>query len=305
MIAEQTMQLACGMTPEDLVREVRHLPSAPRVLPRLKMLLSDCNSSMYEIIELIRLDLGIAARVLQVANSAYYSKGARCFTVDEAVNRVGYDQVYDLVSHAVASQVLVRPLAVYGMEADELWKRSVACALAAETIALHCGQDRNVAYTNGLLHCVGMVAIDEWAIRNSPGLYLRSTGFPREASENERAVFGFTQADAGAALLRHWDFPREMSEPVRWQYAPRASAGQAKMACLLNVAKWIRTSVCDGARNAPPVPEVSQLNLLFLNPSILRGMIRLVEARMSEIRSLLDVKDATDDVRQRFPVGGW
>jgi HD-like signal output (HDOD) protein len=303
MIAEQTMQLACGITPEDLVREVRHLPSAPRVLPRLKMLLSDCNSSMYEIIELIRLDLGIAARVLQVANSAYYSKGARCFTVDEAVNRVGYDQVYDLVSHAVASQVLVRPLAVYGMEADELWKRSVACALAAETIALHCGQDRNVAYTNGLLHCVGMVAIDEWAIRNSPGLYLRSTGFPREASENERAVFGFTQADAGAALLRHWDFPREMSEPVRWQYAPRASAGQAKMACLLNVAKWLRTSVCDGAHNAPVYPEVSQLNMLFLNPSILRGMAGLVTMRLAEISSLLDVKADRGDSRHLFPVG--
>jgi HD-like signal output (HDOD) protein len=305
MIADHSMQLTCGLTPEDLVREVRHLPSAPRVLPRLKMLLTDGNSSMHVIVELIRLDLGIAARVLQVANSAYYSKGARCFTVDEAVNRVGYDQVFELVSHAVASQVLVRPLAVYGMEADELWKRSVACALAAETIALHTGQDRNVAYTNGLLHGVGMVAIDEWALRNSPSLFLKSAGFPREASESERAVFGFTQAEAGAALLRHWDFPREMSEPVRWQYAPRASAGQAKMACLLNVAKWIRTWVCDGAHNAPVVPEISQLNMLYLNPSILRGMIRLVELRMTEIRSLLDVKDATEEVRVRFPVGSW
>jgi len=302
MTVDPTMQQIAGVTPEDLVREVRHLPSAPRVLPRLKTLLSDCNSSMLEIVDLIRLDLGIAARVLQVANSAYYSKGARCFTVDEAVNRVGYDQVYELVSHAVASQVLVRPLAVYGLEADELWKRSVACALAAETIALHCGQDRNVAYTNGLLHSVGMVAIEEWASRNQPTLFLRSTGFPREASESERAAFGFTQAEAGAALLCHWDFPREMSEPVRWQYAPRASAGQAKMACLLNVAKWLRTSACDGAANAPAYPEVSQLNMLFLNPSILRGMAGLVAMRMAEISSLLEVKNPKDDSKHPFPV---
>jgi HD-like signal output (HDOD) protein len=258
---------------------------------------------MDTIVELIRLDLGIAARVLQVANSAYYSKGARCFTVDEAVNRVGYDQVFELVSYAVASQVLVRPLAVYAMEADELWKRSVACALAAETIALHTGLDRSVAYTNGLLHGVGMVAINEWAMRKSPFLTLKTVGFPREASESERAVFGFTQADAGAALLRHWDFPREMSEPVRWQYAPRASAGQAKMACLLNVAKWLRTAVCDGERNTPDLPEVSQLNMLFLNPSILKGMVKSVDQRMAEISTLLDVKDPGADVRLHFPVG--
>ena len=91
----------CGtLTPEDLVREVKHLPSAPKVLPRLKQLLCDGNSAMHEIVAFIRLDPGIAARVLQVGNSAYFSKGVRCFTVEEAVNRVGYDQVYELVNYA-------------------------------------------------------------------------------------------------------------------------------------------------------------------------------------------------------------
>src|SRR3954466_12027381 len=117
------------VTPDDLVRELTHLPSAPKVLPRLKQLLTDGNSAMHEIVALVRLDPGIAARVLQTANSAYFSKGVRCVTVDEAVHRVGYDQVYELVSYAVASQVLVRPLEVYGIEADVLWKMSVAGAL--------------------------------------------------------------------------------------------------------------------------------------------------------------------------------
>ena len=57
----------------------------------------------------------IAARVLQMGNSAYYSGGNVCFTVGEAVNRIGYNQIYELVSYAVASQVLVRPLAAYAL----------------------------------------------------------------------------------------------------------------------------------------------------------------------------------------------
>jgi HD-like signal output (HDOD) protein len=236
-----------------------------------------------------------------VANSAYYSKGTRCFTVDEAVNRVGYDQVYDLVAYAVASQVLVRPLAAYSLEADELWMQSVACALAAELLALHSGQDRNVAYTNGLLHSIGMVAIDEWANRNARTLSLKFAGFPREASESERAFFGFTQADAGAALLRNWDFPREMTEPVRWQYAPRASAGYAKMACLLHAAKWLRTAVCHREDPAPPLPDAAHLQALSLSPGLLRGMARQVEMRLGEIKSLLDVDGGRRAERFRFP----
>jgi len=223
MIAEAHVSSRPALTPEDIVCEVKHLPSAPKVLPRLKQLLCDGNSAMHEIVALVRLDPGIAARVLQVANSAYFSKGVRCVTVEEAVNRVGYDQIYELVSYAVASQVLVRPLGIYGIEADELWTMSVACALGAEALAEHTHQDRNVAYTIGLLHCVGMVALDEWSLRSGRPLAFHSSGFPRESIEAERAVLGFTQAETGAALLRHWEFPVTISEPVRWQYTPRSS----------------------------------------------------------------------------------
>ena len=154
-----------------MVRELEHLPTAPRVLPRLKQLLSDGNTAMHEVVEMVRFDPGIAARVLQFGNSAYFSSGLRCYTVEEAVNRVGYDQIYELVATAVASQVLVRPLDTYGMEADDLWENSIACALASESLAGRLGADRNIAYTIGLLHCIGMVAIDDWAMRHQPDLH--------------------------------------------------------------------------------------------------------------------------------------
>lgn len=291
------------LTPDDVVREVKHLPSAPKVLPRLKQLLGDANSAMHDIVLLIRLDPGIAARVLQVANSAYFSKGSRCITVEEAVHRIGYHQVYELVAYAVASQVLVRPLVAYNLEADELWKQSVVCALAAETLAVRTGQDRNIAYTTGLLHSVGMVAIDEWAQRHAPSLTFTSAGFPREAIENERAVLGFTQAEAGAALLRHWEFPRSMSEPVRWQYSPRASASHAQMASLLYAAKWLRTAVCSGTKARTPLPDAAQLQPLSLNPTLLQGLVFEVDQLLTDVSSLLDVEDksAGNHDRHRFP----
>jgi HD-like signal output (HDOD) protein len=302
MIADLAMPAGQVLTPEDIVREVKHLPSAPKVLPRLKLLLCDGNSAMHEIVALVRLDPGIAARVLQVANSAYFAKGVRCFTVDEAVNRVGYDQVYELVAYAVASQVLVRPLDVYGIDADDLWKMSVAGALSAEVLADRTEQDRNVGYTVGLLHCVGMVAINEWALRNARSLVLPPGAFPREASEGERAALGFTQAETGGALLRHWGFPGSIVEPVRWQYAPRASASQARMATLLHAAKWIRNTVC-GCR--PPLPEPAQLQLLKLAPSVLPVLADEVAARLADVSSLLDRAAGGVPERQKFPAQNW
>lgn len=303
MIAAPAGSPIAVFTPDDIVRDLKHLPSAPKVLPRLKQLLGDTNSSMNEIVSLIRLDPGIAARVLQVGNSAYYSKGVRCFTVDEAVNRVGYDQVYELVSYAVASQVLVRPLEVYGLDADELWKQSVACALAAETLAARTGQDRDVAYTVGLLHCLGMVAIDDWALRHRPQLRLARGMFPREAIEAERAALGFTQADTGSALLRHWEFPHSMCEPVRWQYAPRACAAHTRMACLLHCAKWLRSVVCqNGDGERPPIPAEAAMQLVPLRAGDLAGLATEIGERLDEVSSLLDVSAPLVRSGSRFPV---
>ena len=306
MTAELPLPDCSLLTPDDIVREVKHLPSAPKVLPRLKELLCDGNSAMHEIVAFIRLDPGIAVRVLQMANSAYFSKGVRCLTVEEAVNRVGYDQVYELVSYAVASQVLVRPLEVYGIEADDLWKMSVSCALSAEALAALTGQDRSVAYTIGLLHCVGMVAIDEWALRNRRGLVLRTAGYPREAVESERAELGFTQAEAGEALLKHWEFPATISEPVRWQYAPRASAGQMRMSCLLHAAKWLRTAVCaPSGVPRPPLPVESQLQPLGLTLTALGEIANEIAVRLTEVSTLLEVKTGVAVDRPQFPAQSW
>lgn len=288
-----------ALTVDDLVRGLEHLPSAPRVLPRLKSLLRDGNSSMHEVVDLVRLDPGIAARVLQFGNSTYFSRGLRCYTVDEAVTRVGYDQIYELVATAVASQVLVRPLETYGLEADDLWHQSIACALAAEALAERTRADRSVAYTIGLLHSIGMVAIDDWALRNSPGLRFASRGLPLEYCEAERSALGFHQAETGAALLRLWEFPSVMAEPVRWQYLPNGTAVHYQFSALLHVAKWIRSAVLNPAVRPPSVAHL--LGRMGLTPAQLEGLAGQVAVRLREIRQQLDVVETGTTLR--FPGG--
>ncbi len=290
-----------ALTLDEMVRELEHLPAAPRVLPRLKQLLSDGNTAMSEVVEMVRLDPGIAARVLQFGNSAYFSHGLRCYTVEEAVNRVGYDQIYELVATAVASQVLVRPLASYGMEADDLWENSIACALASEALASRLGADRNIAYTIGLLHSIGMVAIDDWAMRHQPDLHISSKGLPLETCEGERVALGFHHAEVGATLLRLWAFPQVMSEPVRWQYLPNGTAIHFQFASLLHTAKWLRSTVLHPAV-AQPRPHAALLSKLNLTNSQLDKLVGDVATRFKAINVQLMIKE-DPSIALRFPGG--
>jgi len=120
-------------------------------------------------------------------------------------------------------------------------------------------------------------------------------------------VLGFTQADTGAALLTHWEFPSTMSEPVRLQYTPRVSASHAKLASLLYAAKWIRSAVCAPTiASRPALPDAVLLQPLGLNPSALPGLAGDVTRRLAEVSSLLDA-GATKQMgeRHRFPAQTW
>lgn len=288
---------------DELVRRLEFLPSAPRVLPKLKQLLSDGNSATHHVVELILLDPGISARVLQFGNSAYFSQGVRCYTVEEAVGRVGYDQIYELVSTAVASQVLERPLLAYGLEADALWQRSVACAVAAELLADHLNVDRKIAYTIGLLHSIGMIAIDDWLSIHRPGLRLVSEGMPLEYCTAEREAVGFHQAETGAALLRLWDFPQVMSEPVRWQYLPKGTAAYFRFAALLHVAKAIGAQVLDPAPSCPHWSGNTSTLLQHLGIPVnhIKTLAKAVDDRLRAINQQLLVEESR--VLMQFPAG--
>jgi HD-like signal output (HDOD) protein len=159
-----------------------------------------------------------------------------------------------------------------------------------------------VAYTVGLLHKIGMVAIDEWALRNDSDLRLTCLGFPEEAKVAEQAALGFTQADVGASLLRYWEFPHSMCEPVQWQYSPRSSAAHIRMACLLHCAKWLSSQVCESGDAHPVRLSESIMQMVPLRTAELPLLLTELKFRLKEVSSLLEINgNASPRVSSRFP----
>ncbi len=269
---------------DNIVQALRAPPCAPKIIPLLKRHLTDPNAPIPQIVELIRLDPGVSARVLQAANSVLFKRGERCHSIELAVNRIGFDHIFDIVASAVAEQVVVRPLEAYALEADEFWHRSVACGIAAEKLAEQRDEDVDVAYALGLLHGVGMMAIDQWAQRNAPRLGFLGRGFPRDYTESERALLGFTQAEVGAAVLRSWEFPPEMAEPVRWQYAPTDGGTHRRLNCLLYAARWVAARACAAPGAKIPDPDARLLAPIRLQLAGLAQAWASVREHMEQVQ---------------------
>lgn len=250
-------------TPELLVAGLGVLPPTAQILARLQGLLANPNSDLGDISALLRLDAAMTTRVIKISNSTWFNRGSPCHTIEESVNRIGFREVFQVVSIAVSSALVAQPLTAYGRGAITIWRESVACALAGELIAESLGEDTSASFMNGLLHAIGRQAINRFAV--SAGKTLADGGFPRDHSGAEFVLLGYTQADVGACMLKKWNFTAENIQPVRHQYEPlEAPEPYDRLAVILYAARLLSTVAC-GQEVPESAGEVEILETLRLS----------------------------------------
>jgi HD-like signal output (HDOD) protein len=223
--------IATPIPREMLLHVVKTLPAAPRIMSQLGHLLLDPNSDMGEITELLRRDTALTARIIRISNSAFYNPGQPYGSLDEALARVGYMEVYRLVGLAAVSQMSDHELPLYGVSGAQLRENSLLTALVMEVLASMVGVDTKLAYTAGLLRSVGKIALDRITRNGSySGRYSRDHG---RLGDWETQFIGMNNCEAAAVILKEWRFPQTTISGIRDHYL--SATGASPLAQLLNL----------------------------------------------------------------------
>lgn len=225
--------IATPVPREMLLHVAKALPAAPRILAELGHLLLDPNTDMGEVTALLRRDTALTARIIRISNSAFYNAGQPYASLEEALARVGYIEVYRLTGFAAVSQTVDRPLGLYAVTGAQVRENSLLTALVAEILGPRVGIDARLAYTAGLLRSIGKIALD--------GL-TRSMSFigfyPGPAAGSlaqwENGLVGMNNCDAAAIILKEWRFPAETIAGIRNHYL--LGNDNPPLALLLNIA---------------------------------------------------------------------
>ncbi len=228
-----------GTTPlisrDRLVKVAESLPGAPKVLSELEDLLRDPNNDIDQVTPLLRPDIALTARIIRIANGAFYTRGEPVGALEEALARVGFSEVFRLISLAGMLQLADVPLRYYPVSSKKTRENSLFSALMMEELAPDVGIDPRTAYTTGLLRGVGRIVLDVAAQRD-----LRISHVPPLPADGlvewELGLFGMTSYDAGAHVLRAWRFPADVFVAVRDQLLHHLAVDPLPNAKLLHVA---------------------------------------------------------------------
>lgn len=238
---------AGGVKLSDLARAIRTVPVAPEVLPKLQSKLQDLDTDSSDLAALIKLDAGLASSVLRMSNSVYYARASEVTSLDEAVSLIGYQETMRIVTRCSFSTVMKNSLEQYGLQGDHLWRQAVLTAFSMEVLCATVEADSSIGYIAGLLHAVGMVAIND---------YLNRRGNPPQAiparsnadfAEWERQTIGYHHGQVGGALMRGWQLPAIVASAAERQFEADVADDEPIVHCLLPLAitlahRVIRTS---------------------------------------------------------------
>lgn len=267
---------------------LRDLPPTPAVLPRLMAILTDPNSDSAEVLELVCLDPGLSAAIVKASRSAFY--GARGLAVEnlgDAVDTLGFKEIYRIVSLYLISETAHEPLLLYGLSPEMFWRKSVACALAMEMLCGELGAPGATGYTIGLLHSLGEVFVNRLACaRTTSPQQLVAFANPQPIPEQELLAAGITQAQAAAAAMRRWRFPENIVEPIEYQFTPHEAPIQTQMALRLRLGKWLTHLVLGDENTARAVNPDFHFAITMPGNSFVR-MVEDLRLRVADAASAL------------------
>ena len=204
---------------DDLVSEVAELTTLPTVAMQVAELAGDDQFSSDQLSRTISGEPALTAKLIRLANSAYYGYSREIATVRDAVVLLGFRAVR---SAALASCVIdMLPHRATTLDPSRFWRFSVTVAALAEILAQAEHRHVEEAFTAGVLHNIGRLALDQHRPRDLMTTIRFAEQEDISIADAEREVLGFTDAELGAALAERWNFPDQLVDTVaRHQLSP-------------------------------------------------------------------------------------
>jgi HD-like signal output (HDOD) protein len=209
------------------------LPPFPQVAIRVLQLANNENVQLHQLCDLISSDPAFASEVLTVANSVLYSPRYPSSSILQAIAVLGANTLQGMCITVGVRAYLGKSMSQPAMRG--LWRHNLACAIIAQRLAAAGFLDKDTAYTSGIMHDIGRIALAVIQPKEYANLLGRHHGAPGSILEGERLLFGWDHCETGKQLIVDWKLPSELDEIVSEHHEARRTDGAWGMAELVKI----------------------------------------------------------------------
>lgn len=250
---------------KSLIDQPGKLPTIPRVAQQLIASFSSEDVSVHDIASQLTADPALSAKLLRLANSAYFHVSRTIGTVESALQMLGFVMVRNLV---LGNSVAAAFKNTKGIDLPQFWRYNLYTACAARWLAQRVEINGDMAFTLGLMHGIGQLQMHAVMPQESELLDKQLNVLAVGRAELEKRTLGFHYLQVSAELARVWNFPQSLIDALANVAEPLSAPEFSQAAALVHLGAWrarVDVLVMGVAEREAAYPE-QVAKLLGLNP---------------------------------------
>ncbi len=252
------------------IAEVGEIATLPEVTVKIIQIVENPKSTARDLHEVIRNDPALAARILKVVNSAFYGLPGQISSTDRAIVLLGLSAVKNIAIAASMTRLFQGGGKIEGFTAMELWRHSIAVAVASRLITAAQGKPSvEESFLAGLIHDLGLLVERQVYPRKLADVIARFQTEGTSFVAMEEEVIGADHQAFGMALASKWRFPRALCTAIGYHHkATTLAAENRELPTLVHLADVLacQASIGFGATATGEEVDDQALEVLGLTP---------------------------------------
>jgi putative nucleotidyltransferase with HDIG domain len=202
------------------------LPALPEVVQRIQALADDPQVPLREVGAVVAEDVGLTAKVLRIANSAYYGLQEPVISTEQAAAVIGMRSLKNIALQTSVVQQFQHLASRWGSDWEEFWAHSIftarLCLLLSRKLGVALEITPEESYTCGLLHDLGKVVLLDGLGEEFLSVLARAGESGSALHQVEEEVLGFTHIDVGSLVAARWKLPEPVRHAIEFHHGPKS-----------------------------------------------------------------------------------
>jgi HD-like signal output (HDOD) protein len=277
------------------IEQITNLPTLPAIVTRVMHIVNDPSSSASDVAFVVGQDLALSAKILRLANSAFYGVPRTITSINNAVVILGLKvintivlslTVFDLFPHEKKSSLFNR---------TAFWRHSTSCALMCRFLAERMKKfvlfDAEEAFCAGLLHDIGKVVMEQYLHEDFHKALKHAKQHRVPLFEAEQETLGYAHTDVAQWLTSGWQLPVELQLPLVYHHDPQHATDCADIVALCHYADFLCYELkltIDEDYATPPLNQASA-DLLELAPKDIEELAARLSIELERVNVFCDI----------------
>jgi HD-like signal output (HDOD) protein len=280
------------------IEQITNLPTLPAIVTRVMQIVNDPSSSANDVAFVVGQDLALSAKILRLANSAFYGVPRTITSISNAVVILGLKvintivlslTVFDLFPHEKKSTLFNR---------TAFWRHCTSCALICRFLTERMKKfvpfDAEEAFCAGLLHDIGKVVMEQYLHEDFHKALKHAKHKKIPLFQAEKQTLGYNHSDVAQWLTSGWQLPDQLCFPLVHHHDPRNAKEHADIVALCHYADFLcyELKLTIDEDYVPPSLDPSCVEALDITPEDIESLKGRLAAELERVNVFCEIAQA-------------